>query len=197
MQNDNIDEIIDGIKSQKSKKGAEKFLKNKLSPEQSKKLSDVLSDENALKNLLSSDRAKELFKKLGGKDATFLSLSISSGLIGDLLSSISPEDMERLKNVASSLMSQSGSEPSSAPKEQGAGGNRNAPNADVSSLFGGDMAKTLMTVATQMNKEDDNTRFISALRPLLSEDRRKKADEAMKFLKLMEMLPLLKGFFNV
>ena len=25
MQNDNIDEIIDGIKSQKSKKGAEKF----------------------------------------------------------------------------------------------------------------------------------------------------------------------------
>ena len=52
-----------------SKKGAEKFLKNKLSPEQSKKLSDVLSDENALKNLLSSDRAKELFKKLGGKDA--------------------------------------------------------------------------------------------------------------------------------
>lgn len=36
MQNDNIDEIIDGIKSQKSKKGAEKFLKNKLSPEQSK-----------------------------------------------------------------------------------------------------------------------------------------------------------------
>ena len=69
MQNDNIDEIIDGIKSQKAKKGAEKFLKNKLSPEQSKKLSDVLSDENALKNLLSSDRAKELFKKLGGKDA--------------------------------------------------------------------------------------------------------------------------------
>ena len=69
MQNDNIDEIIDGIKSQKSTKGAEKFLKNKLSPEQSKKLSDVLSDENALKNLLSSDRAKELFKKLGGKDA--------------------------------------------------------------------------------------------------------------------------------
>ena len=69
MQNDNIDEIIDGIKSQKSKQGAEKFLKNKLSHEQSKKLSDVLSDENALKNLLSSDRAKELFKKLGGKDA--------------------------------------------------------------------------------------------------------------------------------
>lgn len=69
MQNDNIDEIIDGIKNQKLKKGAEKFLKNKLSPEQSKKLSDVLSDENALKNLLSSDRAKELFKKLGGKDA--------------------------------------------------------------------------------------------------------------------------------
>ena len=117
--------------------------------------------------------------------------------IGDLLSSISPEDMERLKNVASSLMSQSGSESTSVHKEKGVGDSRNAPNADISSLFGDDMTKALMTVATQMNKEDDNTRFISALRPLLSEDRRKKADEAMKFLKLMEMLPLLKGFFNI
>ena len=117
--------------------------------------------------------------------------------IGDLLSSISPEDMERLKNVASNLMSQSGSEPSSAPKEQGAGGNRNAPNADISSLFGGDMARAVVTVATEMKNEDGDARFISALRPLLSEDRRKTADEAMKFLKLMEMLPLLKGFFNV
>ncbi len=67
MQNDNIDEIIDGIKSQKSKKGAEKFLKNKLSPEQSKKLSDVLSDENALKNLLSSDRARSCLKSSAAK----------------------------------------------------------------------------------------------------------------------------------
>lgn len=115
--------------------------------------------------------------------------------IGDLLSSISPEDMERLKNVASSLMSQSGSEPSSAQKEQGAGGNRNAPNTDISSLFGGDMTKTLMTVATQMNKEDDNTRFISALRPLLSEDRRKKADEAMKFFKADGNASVVKGVF--
>ena len=69
MQNVNLDVIKYVIIIQKSKKGAEKFLKNKLSPEQSKKLSDVLSDENALKNLLSSDRAKELFKKLGGKEA--------------------------------------------------------------------------------------------------------------------------------
>ena len=46
MQNDNIDEIIDGIKSQKSKKGAEKFLKNKLSPEQSKKLSENPDDRS-------------------------------------------------------------------------------------------------------------------------------------------------------
>ena len=46
-----------------------------------------------------------------------------------------------------------------------------------------------------MNREDDRTKFIAALKPLLSEDRRKKADEAMRFLRLMDTLPLLKGLF--
>lgn len=68
MQNDNIDEIIDGIKSQNQKRRG-KIFKEQAVARAIEKLSDVLSDENALKNLLSSDRAKELFKKLGGKDA--------------------------------------------------------------------------------------------------------------------------------
>lgn len=68
MQNDNIDEIIDGIKSQNQKRRG-KIFKEQTVARAIEKLSDVLSDENALKNLLSSDRAKELFKKLGGKDA--------------------------------------------------------------------------------------------------------------------------------
>ncbi len=92
--------------------------------------------------------------------------------------------MEKLKNVASSLMS--GSNSSETKKE---------PSDNISSLFGGDTANMLMKVASQMNKEDDKTAFIKALKPLLSDERKQKADEAIRFMKLMDALPLLKGLF--
>ena len=53
-----------------------------------------------------------------------------------------------------------------------------------------------MSVMGQMNKEDSRTRLILDLKPLLNEDRRKKADDAIKFLQLMDTLPLLKGMFG-
>ena len=42
------------------------------------------------------------------------------------------------------------------------------------------------------NREDDSTRLLAALRPLLGEARQKKLDEASKILKLLHLLPLLK-----
>ena len=41
------------------------------------------------------------------------------------------------------------------------------------------------------NREDDSTRLLAALRPLLGEARQKKLDEASKILKLLHLLPLL------
>ncbi len=118
--------------------------------------------------------------------------------ISELLNSVSPEELERLKSVAQNLINsgavdggkgqnETSSKPS-APSSIKAGGG-------MSSLFGEDLTKTLATVAGQMGKEDDRTRFIHALMPLLSEERRQKAEEAMRFLRLMDMLPLLKGLF--
>ncbi len=104
--------------------------------------------------------------------------------INDLLNSISPQDMEKLKGVASSLMN---GEKESKKSEQSTDG--------ISALFGNDTANMLMKVATQMNTDNDKTAFIKALEPLLSEERRTKAEEAMKFLRLMDALPLLKGLF--
>ena len=109
----------------------------------------------------------------------------------------SPEELERLKSVAQNLISsgavgggkgqnEDSSKPSAASEKTGGG---------ISSLFGEDLTKTLATVAGQMGKEDDRTRFIHALMPLLSEERRQKAEEAMRFLRLMDVLPLLKGLF--
>lgn len=116
--------------------------------------------------------------------------------ISDLLSSISPEDMEKLKGVAASLMNS----PEPAP-ERPKSTPQNAPSTpDLGALIqmlGGnaDELGTLTSVMGAMSQNDERTQFIRALKPLLSEDRRQKADEALKFLRLMDMLPLLKGLF--
>ena len=53
----------------------------------------------------------------------------------------------------------------------------------------------IMGVMGQMNKEDYRTRLITDLKPMLNDERQKKADEAVKFLQLMQILPLMKGLF--
>lgn len=63
MSNKDFDEIMNGVKGQNSKKGAEDFLMKQLNPSQSKKLQEVLSDRSALEQLLSTPQAQELFKK--------------------------------------------------------------------------------------------------------------------------------------
>ena len=113
--------------------------------------------------------------------------------IRELLDSVSPEDLERLKSVAQNLMQENGGG-SGEKQETHQKGSENA-GAGLSAMLGDDMAKTLAAVAGRMHEEDDRTRFLQALRPLLSEERQKKADEAMRFLRLMDMLPLLKGMF--
>ncbi len=62
MNNNNFNEIINGIRGQGSKKESEDFLKKKLTPNQSKKLQEVLSDKNAIEQLLSTPQAQELLK---------------------------------------------------------------------------------------------------------------------------------------
>lgn len=98
--------------------------------------------------------------------------------INDLLNSISAEDMEKLKNAASALISKG-----------------NQENIKASEDNSGDMVSLVMQLASGLNRENDKTAFLKALRPLLSEERQQKADEAMKFLRLMDTLPLLKGLF--
>ncbi len=63
-------------------------------------------------------------------------------------------------------------------------------------------ALSLMTrlapLLNRANREDDATRLLRALRPLLSEGRQKKVDEAIQILQMLRLLPLLKesGVFS-
>ena len=45
---------------------------------------------------------------------------------------------------------------------------------------------------SQLNREDDSTRLLTALRPLLGPERRSKIDEAVKILQMMRLLPMLR-----
>ncbi len=106
--------------------------------------------------------------------------------IESLLSSVSDEDMAKIKSIAESLMDKNDAEPQkSAPKPEV------MPNLPID----GEMMKKIMGLMGQMNKEDYRTRLIQDLKPMLSDERKKKADEAVRFLQLMEVLPLIRGIF--
>ncbi len=107
--------------------------------------------------------------------------------IEDLLSSISEEDMVKIKGIAESIMSNSDE---NTPKH-------NEPKQEALSNFpiNADMMQKIMGVMGKMNREDYRTRLIRDLKPLLSAERKQRADDAIKFLQIMEVLPLLRGIF--
>lgn len=63
MSNRNFDEIINNIKSKKSKEETQEYLMNNLSSEQNRKLKEILSDRKSIEKLLSTPKAQELLKK--------------------------------------------------------------------------------------------------------------------------------------
>lgn len=92
----------------------------------------------------------------------------------------------------------------------GMGGGNNAPQQQTPTVqnplgaLGGMTPEMLQMVSrvgpllSQVNREDDSTRLLRALRPLLGSTRQKKLDEAIKILQMMRLLPLLKdsGLFS-
>ena len=106
--------------------------------------------------------------------------------IESLLSSISDEDMAKIKGIADSLMEKDSPQPKETQKKS-----ESVPSLPIDA----DMMKKIMGLMGQFNKEDYRTRLIEDLKPMLSDERKQKADEAVKFLQLMEVLPLLKGLF--
>ncbi len=78
------------------------------------------------------------------------------------------------------------------------------PQADFSSLFGGDIDPSqigkIMSVMSRLksNRDDNRTKLLLALKPHLSAPRQEKVDTAIKLLKLIDLLPFLKesGMFD-
>lgn len=97
-----------------------------------------------------------------------------------------PESMERVRQMAENLLSEKEEKP------------QNNNNFDF--FPDGDTLKTIMNIVSRLKSSDNDSRtqLIAALKPHLSEPKREKADTAIKILKLIEMLPLIKetGLFD-
>lgn len=134
-----------------------------------------------------------------------------------------PQSMQQLQSMASALgltLPQAEPKTAEAPvraNEQQTGGlDPSALAGLLGSLGGGSPAPAapapapaaspellqavtkLAPLLGQVSREDDSTRLLRALRPLLGEARQKKLDEAIKILHMMRLLPLLKesGVFS-
>lgn len=113
----------------------------------------------------------------------------------DLQSKISqilsdPQALSELKGLGEQL-GLSNASFSSQQEKQSANSNSLFP----SSGFSPDMLSMFSKIAPLMSdvsKEDDTQRLLNALRPFLSDDRKKKLDEANKLLKIMKLLPMVK-----
>lgn len=108
--------------------------------------------------------------------------------LSQMLSGIldSPEGMEKLKTVAESLFN-SREEPAK-PKEN---------SNEISDIFGGispNEISGIMTVARELKKQnnDSRTNLLLSLRPYLSCERQRRLDEAVKILRLINLMPLIK-----
>ena len=124
-----------------------------------------------------------------------------------------PQTMGQLQELLNSL---GGQEEKPAPAPSGGpdlsallgalgGGQASPPPAESpSTALAGLNPQALSLMArlgpllSQANREDDATRLLRALHPLLGEARQKKVDEAIQILQMLRLLPLLKesGVFS-
>lgn len=124
--------------------------------------------------------------------------------LNDIINSLSADDINMLKSVASSILGEEAQQ--SAPPQQNNSANNNANNlSDVTNALtlgnnldniDFDMIMKAKTIFEKMNHtKNKNVDLIMALKPHLNPQTQNKADQALRILKLFEVLPLLRELF--
>lgn len=115
--------------------------------------------------------------------------------INSILNSLSQEDIENIKKTAEGIFG-GAAEPQ---KVESNAQNQNSDQGEniltgLSGLGMPDLSQlsALAPILQAFNSHDERLDFINALKPLLSQERRKKADEAMKMVRLLSVIPLLR-----
>lgn len=102
-------------------------------------------------------------------------MDFSTDNIADLLGSLSDEDFRSLKQTAQSLL-----------------GAAEQPRGPQDAGIDPEMLAKLGRVMQAMRQETDaRSQLIGALKPYLSAPRRKRADDVMQMLRMLDVLPML------
>ena len=110
----------------------------------------------------------------------------------------SPEGADLIKALTSGLLSGGAEEsspasPPPAPPAPAAPGKEGGLLEGISGLAAGELGAVLKISNILKNaQEDDRARLLLALRPLLSPERQARVDKAVKLMKILQILPLLK-----
>lgn len=121
--------------------------------------------------------------------------------INDIIASLSDDDIQMLKGVASSILGDGNQsvpsdqqlKPKNTPVSNSSGNLLSGFNLSQSEL--NMMLKAKSVIDKMNNTSSKNEDLIIALKPHLSEQSREKADKALRVLKLFEILPYLKELF--
>lgn len=123
--------------------------------------------------------------------------------LNDIINSLSADDINMLKGVASSILGDS-TDITEQQKPQQNNVQQNTPQQSGVPALAGlgldgidfNMIMKAKTIFEKMNNTSNkNVDLIMALKPHLSPETQNKADQAMRILKLFEVLPLLRELF--
>ena len=98
--------------------------------------------------------------------------------VGELLSSLGEDDIKKLKEMAAQVFGSPGAE------QEGKNGDANGTAAG----FDPGLLRSAAKLSSVMNARDARCDFLQSMKPLLSEKRRKKADEAVMLLRVFRLL---------
>ena len=125
--------------------------------------------------------------------------------LNDIINNLSADDINMLKGVASSILGEEAQKSAPPPvPENNANNSSNAlaTMANAMSMGSGfdnidfDMIMKAKTIFDKMNNtKSKNADLIMALKPHLDPQTQNKADQALRILRLFEILPLLKELF--
>ena len=117
--------------------------------------------------------------------------------INDIIASLSDNDIEMLKGVASSILGNTADDEQGQKQVQSPSPSSNIL-ANGLNLSQGDLDMMLKAKAIfdkMNNTSSKNADLINALKPHLSVESQQKADKAIRILKLFDILPYIKDLF--
>lgn len=100
--------------------------------------------------------------------------------ISSLLSSLSDDDIEKLKMTAQQFFGEKPQQEKYEPSK-----------SEGKFMFDPEMLTGVARLSGMMNENDERCVFLQSLKPLLSEKRRKKADDAVMLLKMLKVINVL------